>query len=395
MAHPVTRAAGPPQGRKWLIRKAECATGEDDTTMAMPFAQSFGKSLGQPFGGIRFGRSALSPSAAGRSVSLAASGPADRLRSALWARRLALWGAQVLLLAVLLHRFGPLPTPTLLATIKVAMGIGALAVVFALFAVQSIWRKGGYGVGPALLGSVAGLGLLGWPLAALPALLKTPALPDISTDPNAPPQFQELARGRQAGANPVAYQSEKFARLQAETYPDIKTMVVTRPGLESFELTREIIRRMKWVEVAARPPANANAVGEIEAQATTPIVGFRDDVVIRLKGERDKTRIDIRSAAPYGQHDLGRNAERVRGLMKELHIRLDLGVPLEPEPVARRRSIRKKLLEQARGQVTAGQPGTPAAQPQSSAPRERVRTPEPRSRDENPARGKRRRQSWE
>ena len=173
-------------------------------------------------------------------------------------------------------------------------------------------------------------------------------------------------------------------------------MVVTRPGPEAFGLTREIIRRLKWVEIAARPPANATATAEIEARAMTPIVGFRDDVIIRMKGERDRTRIDIRSASPHGLHDLGRNAERVRALMHELHIRLDLGVPLEPEQVARRRSIRKKLLQQqARGQVTAGQTGTPTARSQPSAARERAQKPEPRSRDENQVRGKQRRQSWE
>ncbi len=313
----------------------------------------------------------------------------------MWARRLAFFGVQLVVLAYLLHRFSNLPTPALLGAFKVAMGLGIAAVAVSCVAMRRVWRQGGKGIGASFVGAIVGLGLAAWPAALLPVTLRLPVINDITTDAQSPPQFRDLARLREPGSNSLQYAGEALARLQAQTYPDIKTMVVTRPGLESFELTREIIRRMKWVEVAARPPANANAVAEIEARSMTPIMGFRDDVVIRLKGERDKTRIDIRSASPYGQSDLGRNAERVRGLMKELHIRLDLGVPLEPEQVARRRSIRKKLLEQARGPVTAGQPGTPAAQSQSSAPRERVRTPAPRSPDENPAPGKRRRQSWE
>lgn len=326
---------------------------------------------------------------------MARSTPTPPTPLSLWARRLAFFGVQLVILAFLLHRFSNLPTPALLATFKVTMVLGLLAVVISIVAVRRVWRRGGRGIGAALTGMVVGLGLAAWPAAVIAVTMRTPAVNDVTTDAQAPPQFRELARLREPGANSLQHKGEMLARLQAQTFPDIKTMVVTRPGLESFELTREIIRRMKWVEVAARPPANANAVAEIEAQAMTPILGFRDDVIIRLKGERDKTRIDIRSASPYGQHDIGRNAERVRDLMKELHIRLDLGVPLEPEQVARRRNIRKKLLEQARGQVTAGQPDTPAAQSQSSAPRERARTPEPRSRDENPAPGKRRRQSWE
>lgn len=314
---------------------------------------------------------------------------------ALWARRLTLFALQLVIVAVLLHRFAAFPTPALLGTFKLAMALGAAAIVLALLALRAVWREGGKGVGAALTGALFGLGLCAWPVALLPVTLRVPALPDISTDTQTPPQLRELAKLREPGANPSAYQAERFAKLQAETYPDIRTMVVTRPGQESFDLTREIIRRMKWVEVVARPPANATATAEIEARSMTPVLGFRDDVVIRLKGERDKTRIDIRSTSPYGQHDLGRNAERVRALMQELHIRLDLGVPLEPEQVAKRRRIRKKLLEQARGPVTAGQPDTRAGQSPPSGARGRARTPEPRSPDENPAPGKRRRQSWE
>ena len=312
-----------------------------------------------------------------------------------WARRLALFGVQLIVLAIVLHRFVGLPSPALIGTFQAVMALGFAAIVLALVSLRTIWRNGGSGVGAALLGSLFGLGLLAWPAALLPFLSRTPAIADISTDTQAAPQFRELAKLRQPGLNTVAYAGEITAKIQAEAFPDIRTMVVTRPGQESFDLTREIIRRMKWVEVASRPPANATAVAEIEAQVKTPVLGFRDDVVIRLQGERTRTRIDIRSASTYGTHDFGRNAERVRALMQELHIRLDLGVPLEPEVVAKRRRVRQKLLQQARGQVTAGQPGSPAGQSQPFAGRERAQKPSPRSPDENRAPGKQRRQSWE
>lgn len=314
---------------------------------------------------------------------------------ALWARRLGVFGLQLLVTAILLHRFAGLPTPALLGAVKVTIPLGLATIVLALLGIRAVWRRGGKGVGASLLAGLIGLGLAAWPASALPFVWRTPYLPDVTTDTQSPPQFRDLAKLRDASANPAVYAGEKLAVEQARAYPDIKTMVVTRPGRESFDLTREIIRRMKWTEVAARPPADANGTGEIEARSMTPVMGFRDDVAIRLKGERDKTRIDIRSASPYGQHDLGRNAARVRALMQELHIRLDLGVPLEPEVIAKRRRIRKNLLQQARDQEKAGQTATPAAQSRPSAARERVPKLEQRSRDENPAPGKRRRQSWE
>ena len=318
------------------------------------------------------------------------------ITASLWARRSAIFGLQVVVTAIVLHRFAALPTPAMLGAFKLAGAAGAAAIILALLAIRTVWRKGGKGVGAALLGSLLGTALVAWPAAPLVSAFRTPAINDITTDTQSPPQFRDLARLRDPGANPTAYRAEALASLQVQAYPDIRTMVVTRPGQESFDLTREIIRRLKWVEVAARPPANATATAEIEARSITPILGFRDDVVIRLKGERDRTRIDIRSASVYGHHDLSRNVARVRALMQELHIRLDLGVPLESDVVAKRRSIRKKLLQQqARGQVTAGQSGIPAGQSPPSAGRERARTPVRRSRAEDQAPGKRRRQSWE
>jgi len=58
--------------------------------------------------------------------------------------------------------------------------------------------------------------------------------------------------------------------------------------------------------------------GIIEAVARTPILGFRDDVIVRIRPTIDGARIDIRSASRYGRHDLGTNAKRVRGLIDDI-----------------------------------------------------------------------------
>ena len=51
--------------------------------------------------------------------------------------------------------------------------------------------------------------------------------------------------------------------------------------------------------------------GHIEAVVATRIMGFRDDVVIRIGQQDDKVRVDIRSASRVGQTDLGANAARI------------------------------------------------------------------------------------
>ena len=75
-------------------------------------------------------------------------------------------------------------------------------------------------------------------------------------------------------------------------------------------------------------PTLARRDGVIEAVARTPIMGFRDDVVIRVTPMGQGTRIDVRSASRVGSHDFGANASRIRSLLEDL----DDAVGSAPEP---------------------------------------------------------------
>ena len=49
--------------------------------------------------------------------------------------------------------------------------------------------------------------------------------------------------------------------------------------------------------------------------ARTPILGFRDDVVVRVRADPDGgARLDFRSTSRYGRHDFGTNAARIVSL---------------------------------------------------------------------------------
>ena len=69
--------------------------------------------------------------------------------------------------------------------------------------------------------------------------------------------------------------------------------------------------------------------GVIELVARTPIMGFRDDVVIRVAPSEDGARIDVRSASRYGTHDFGANAARIRSLLEDID---DAAGEISPEP---------------------------------------------------------------
>ena len=53
------------------------------------------------------------------------------------------------------------------------------------------------------------------------------------------------------------------------------------------------------------------------------VVGFTDDIIVRVEGNATRSRIDVRSASRYGQADLGQNATRVRRFLAEMQSRVD------------------------------------------------------------------------
>ena len=47
-------------------------------------------------------------------------------------------------------------------------------------------------------------------------------------------------------------------------------------------------------------------------------MGFRDDVVVRVRADGDGSRIDVRSSSRYGSFDFGANAARVLRLIDDI-----------------------------------------------------------------------------
>jgi len=58
--------------------------------------------------------------------------------------------------------------------------------------------------------------------------------------------------------------------------------------------------------------------GRIEATATTPWFGFKDDVVVRVMPADHGSRIDVRSVSRVGKSDLGTNARRIQEYLSKI-----------------------------------------------------------------------------
>lgn len=250
---------------------------------------------------------------------------------ALWSSRAALFAVQLIIVGLLLHRLSSFPTPVALNLFLLAAGIAVLAILLALVAFLVIWNRGGLGAGRATLALVLGLGILAIPLAALPDYLALPRINDISTDTANPPPFAAAAALRKGPANLPAYPGAPFAEKQAAAYPDIRPLNVGKPVEEVYEIALAVARgrTLHYQVLAERPPERGGRPGIIEAVDRTLVLGFPDDVVIRVQGNQASTRVDIRSSSRYGVHDLGRNAARVRAFLKELASKIEGGSPAE------------------------------------------------------------------
>ena len=195
-------------------------------------------------------------------------------------------GIAAMVLAVLAMAWGR--TRVLLVAVP-ALLLGALA-----FGVPWMWRRSAQGY---------------------------PPIHDITTDTSNPPAFVAIAPLRADAPNPVEYQGDSIARIQAEHYPDIQPLMMAMPTDSAFTLALLAAREMGW-EIVDQDRAS----GRIEATTTTSWFAFRDDVVIRVSSASGIARVDVRSKSRVGRGDVGMNAKRIRAYVARLRDKQEVPV---------------------------------------------------------------------
>ena len=139
-----------------------------------------------------------------------------------------------------------------------------------------------------------------------------PPIHDITTDIGNPPRFVAVVPLRKGASNSTDY-SAVTAALQRQAYPDIGPASLNVPPAQALKLAERAARAMGWDIVAVAPDDL-----RIEATDTTPMFGFKDDIVIRVTAAGSGSRVDARSLSRIGGSDLGTNAKRIRSFMREL-----------------------------------------------------------------------------
>jgi hypothetical protein len=245
--------------------------------------------------------------------------------------------------------------------------------VLGLRALMDLWNKGLRGGKSTVRGVIVATLLLVPFLWHGYLAVEHPLLSDVSTNPYEPPRYITAQRLRQLnadkGMNQLATYDDAFAETLIAEYPrvgsrrynagpervlaSVKTLLADR----SWKITgtRGVAEEQPEAEPVPEPGAEpgsdpeagaaAGAAGEggagepsagaaeigdtgeaaplpdnivIEAVATTPIFGFRNDIVIQIASEAEATLVDMRASSRYGAHDFGYNARIIEQFLSDL-----------------------------------------------------------------------------
>ncbi|MBP1882992.1 DUF1499 domain-containing protein [Sinorhizobium mexicanum] len=284
-----------------------------------------------------------------------------------WARGFARIAFAIFALSLLAHRFGPLTTPHFLALALLSGGLALTGVLLAAVGLTRLWKVaavGGIASLSALAYAAPPLGFLGF--GAVQYLMR-PKIYDITTDTVTPPPWIEAPTAEKSWLtrNPMVTPQDREAQIVA--YPGLTGRRYDGALDRVFQGVRKVVgetritvtaelgvenARADLEDLAVQPGAGANTNSEpdvipvpaarpapdldalpgrratdvvLQGEWRTLIVGFRFDVLIRLREEAETTFVDLRVASRYGAHDLGTGASFAEEFLRALDAEL-LGI---------------------------------------------------------------------
>jgi len=195
-----------------------------------------------------------------------------------------------------------------------SIGILAVSVVLLWFLRKSGFKAVFYLIIVLILSGVASGTALYWQQRAQ----SVPAIHDISTDLESPPEFVAMVRLRADAPNPPEYAGEETANAQREAYPDVEPLMLNENVQRVMDEAVLLVVNRGWELVAIN-----RLEGRIEATENLAWFGFKDDVVLRFTETEEGTRVDMRSKSRIGRSDVGVNAKRIEQFLDDLEDRLE------------------------------------------------------------------------
>lgn len=226
---------------------------------------------------------------------------------AIWARRFGSLALPLAIIPVFLHRERLILSADFAIIETVALAVAAIALLLALGAFVRLWITGDQGWGKATVGFLLALICLAPFVAVGFFVARYPSTADISTDPANPPGIVS-----QLPAHPPA----DYAAIEP-AYPNAKDRNYPIEAAQMFAIVSSLVDSQGWEARARREPQTPLAEGQVNAVATT-LLGWREEVAIRIRGVPQGSIVSMRSAALHPGHDLGENGRRIEAFLAAL-----------------------------------------------------------------------------
>jgi hypothetical protein len=223
--------------------------------------------------------------------------------------------------AVAAVRLGILPYATGLLAMAPATLLGLAALAASLWWARSAFaRNEGDGKRLGLIALLGSIAFLYVPLGNLARQWTSPAINDVSSDPDDPPRFVALAKTRGPGMNSREPDPGRQVHFKGETntaaymlhtyYGTTSPHPITKPHgylqktkPQMFWHAFETVKKLGW-RIMDYSPVD----GRIEAVATSFWFGQKSDVVIGVRTAGTMgARIDARAQSEIGSRDFGGN----------------------------------------------------------------------------------------
>jgi hypothetical protein len=232
---------------------------------------------------------------------------------AIWSRRLGSLALPLAVIPIFMHRERLISSDDFGTVEIIAMSVAALALFLALGAFVRLWITGDQGWGKAVIGlflsliCLAPLAVVGW------LMTRYPPVADISTDYTRPPGLVSQSQ--------VPYPDLAGQAAVIAAFPNARDRSYPIEAAQMYGLVAALADARGWEPRARREPQTPLAEGQINGIATT-LVGWRDEVAVRIQGTAQGSVVAMRSTALHGFHDLGENGRRVEEFLLALDQRV-------------------------------------------------------------------------
>jgi hypothetical protein len=216
----------------------------------------------------------------------------------------------LVVLGVLMHRFGIMSTWVFQIVAPIAAGVAAFAIALSVIAVIRLWVTGDHGWRHAFWGGFWGF------VCVVPFVwhahlaMRYPEVTDVSTasrsflplmfepDTVVMPPSRTLSRAEQTSAFPTAL---------SRAYPIVAE--------ELHALVLRLIEQKGWELRYDRSPGQYP--GRVNARIIS-FIGWREEAVFGISGTETGSKIDMRSASIGAIHDFGSNGMRIETFLSDL-----------------------------------------------------------------------------